>query len=580
VKTAAQRGALAALLLAGFFAALAARSSHGATPSHAARPNHSTVCGSPAAEVHVSTFKLTGSSTATATFTLDSSCSATDITLASYKAPSPEFGLPQALYKTATVTATPGKSYTLTVDVPSCYYQVDLVTGSAIDDLTATNLYGARKIAFLNGGTTSCSGTPQPPPPCPSDTAAVVGAGLHIVDGKAVATFSIAAGCTGVQVSLATYRAPAATFSLPQTLYASATGKFDAGGPYTLTAPIPPCFWQVDLVIGPVLPVIDSSHLYGSRKVAWLNGGKPCTQPPPTTSTGTTTPPTTTTRPPTTTTVTTTPPPTTTTPPPTTTTTTTLPPTTTTTPPATTTTTAQPSAPITDVAITKTPNHRDFQVGDVIVYTLVVKNNGPDPAENVMLAENLPPQISLISVTPSTGTCSAGAAITCSFGTLAVNATVTITLEARAIATGTAVNTATVTTSTPETTTANNRATATVIIHAAFTPPKVKGTPSACASLRVESTRLRVGHATTVVVSVRDTKGRPIAGLRIVARGAGVAASARTTSTGVARIRVKPKVPGVVQFAATGTTSACEQHARVIRVTPQIFLPPKPHYTG
>jgi hypothetical protein len=54
-------------------------------------------------------------------------------------------------------------------------------------------------------------------------------------------TFSIAGGCTGVQVSIASYNSPTAEFdpSQTQTLFKSATGTFSAGGPYSLTATVP-----------------------------------------------------------------------------------------------------------------------------------------------------------------------------------------------------------------------------------------------------------------------------------------------------------------------------------------------------
>lgn len=515
----------------------------GATAAHQGRSVRAAVCAAPAAEVHVAGLAVdAGQAVATATFTLAADCAATDITLASYEAPSASFGVPQTLFKSATVTAKPGSTNTLRVAVPSCFYQVDLVTGSALQNVSATNLYGARKIAFLNGGTKSCSAATPPPPPatCPTSGARVIDGGLKIANGLATGTFSIAAGCSGVQVSLATYRTPSASFSLPQTLYQGATGTYGAGGPYTLTAPVPPCFYQVDLVTGPVLPVVDADHLYGARKIAFLNGGSPCAPPPP-------------------------PPPTTSTAP--------AP----TPPPPSSTTTPTTTSPITDVSITKTPNRHDFAVGDVIVYTLVVKNAGPSVATDVTVVEDLPTQISFISATPSVGSCTAGTVVTCSLGTLAVGASSTITLEARAIATGTAVNTATVTTSTPETTTTNNRATATVTIHASFTPPKVTTKSAVCASLTVVHSRLRASRPTVVVVRVRDAHGHPLAGARVVAHGAGVLVSARSSHAGVVRLHLRPRVPGVVELSVSGGVKAC---TGVLRVTPQVFLPPKPTFTG
>ena len=48
---------------------------------------------------------------------------------------------------------------------------------------------------------------------CPSGTGAVSDTDLKVVDGLATGTFSIAAGCSGVQVSLASYETSSASFS-------------------------------------------------------------------------------------------------------------------------------------------------------------------------------------------------------------------------------------------------------------------------------------------------------------------------------------------------------------------------------
>src|SRR5258708_30599868 len=83
----------------------------------------------------------------------------------------------------------------------------------------------------------------------------------------ATGTFSLAEGCKNIRISLASYEAPSATFGLPQTLFDSSTGLFNAGGPFTLTAKVPPCYYQVDLVVGDVIEHLTPDHLYGDRKL-------------------------------------------------------------------------------------------------------------------------------------------------------------------------------------------------------------------------------------------------------------------------------------------------------------------------
>jgi len=88
-------------------------------------------------------------------------------------------------------------------------------------------------------------------------------------------TFTVSAGCHR-QVSLASYQAPAPN-GLPfgsQSLFDSKTGFFDAGT-YSFTVATPACYYQVDLVVGPVITTLDNpvGNLYGGRKLDYANGG-------------------------------------------------------------------------------------------------------------------------------------------------------------------------------------------------------------------------------------------------------------------------------------------------------------------
>lgn len=120
---------------------------------------------------------------------------------------------------------------------------------------------------------------PKVVPACPAGKAAVLNPSITIEGLMARGTFSIAPGCSGIEVSLATYTAPSVAIAYPQFLFDSdhppttPPQKFNAGGPYTLTARIPPCFWQVDLVLGQVIETLTTDHLYGSRTRAYRNGG-------------------------------------------------------------------------------------------------------------------------------------------------------------------------------------------------------------------------------------------------------------------------------------------------------------------
>ena len=140
-------------------------------------------------------------------------------------------------------------------------------------------------LAFVDGArgadAPACPRQPQP---------SVAGCSLHVSGNqargtlKATATFTIAPGFEDVRVTLASYEKPGPRFAVtyPQQLSASATGVFDAGGPYTLELLLPQqCgFFQVDLVVGnAIAPTIASrSHGYRAqgRLLAAATGGNVC----------------------------------------------------------------------------------------------------------------------------------------------------------------------------------------------------------------------------------------------------------------------------------------------------------------
>jgi hypothetical protein len=159
-------------------------------------------------------------------------------------------------------------------------------------------------------------GCAPPPPTCPSS--GMVKSGPIAVSGAtASVTFTVAAGCQNIQLSLVSYKAPSATFDEQtadqQQLFDSKTQTFSAGQ-YTLSVAMPGCYFQVDFVYGTPITKLGpagTNNFYGKqgRLIAAANGGTtscspPATPPPPTTPPPTTPPPATpppTTPPPTTT---------------------------------------------------------------------------------------------------------------------------------------------------------------------------------------------------------------------------------------------------------------------------------------
>ena len=217
-----------------------------------------------------------------------------------------------------------------------------------------------------------------------------------------------------------------------------------------------------------------------------------------------------------------------------------------------------------DLAITKTDAPDPVTVGDNITYTVTVVNNGPSNATGVVVTDPLPlDRVSFLSVATSQGSCSGIQPLVCTLGNLAVGASATITIVVKANVTGTVTNPARVRGNEPETNLANNEAVTTTLVVAPLRPP------AACASLTLSKRTATIGVRAVVRATVRDTEGRPMAGVQVTARGAGVRTSARTNGAGIARLAVRPRSRGVITVRAAGSTRCA---ARIS--VPAKFVPP------
>ncbi len=115
-------------------------------------------------------------------------------------------------------------------------------------------------------------------------------------------------------------------------------------------------------------------------------------------------------------------------------------------------------AALADVTVTKTAP-ANVDAGSDFDYSITVTNNGPSAAADVTLSDPLPSEVTFVSVSPGTPTCTeAAGTVDCDFGSLASGASqvVTVTVTAEDDAAGPFDNTATVATSTPESDTTNN----------------------------------------------------------------------------------------------------------------------------
>jgi hypothetical protein len=197
---------------------------------------------------------------------------------------------------------------------------------------------------------------------------------------------------------------------------------------------------------------------------------------------------------------------------------------------------------------------------------MTVTNAGPSPATGVNVADPVPAGTTFVSVVSSVGTCTNGAVVNCSLGNMAVGATATITMVTTSTATGTIPNTATVVGNEAETNTANNSATASVVVNGPFVPPVKYCTAVGVAPKKT----LFVGRKTTLTLKVTQN-GKAVKGIRIKIKGAKLAiTTAPSNAKGIVKVTFKPTRAGIVTIAPVSSTSCANPRIGVTGV----FTPP------
>jgi hypothetical protein len=73
-----------------------------------------------------------------------------------------------------------------------------------------------------------------------------------------------------------------------------------------------------------------------------------------------------------------------------------------------------------------------------------------------------------------------------------------------------------------------------------------------------------VGKRSVVTVTVRN-RGRLVRNARVLVRGAGISASARTNARGQARLVVMPKRAGLLQLRVSGQASCAAKRVGVVK---------------
>jgi uncharacterized repeat protein (TIGR01451 family) len=203
-------------------------------------------------------------------------------------------------------------------------------------------------------------------------------------------------------------------------------------------------------------------------------------------------------------------------------------------------TTPKPPKPrLLDLEVVKTAKPTVVRVGGRITWTMTVTNRSTVEAADVNGVKVDDPRsfrAKRISLKTSQGTCRP---YRCDLGRLAPGASATVVAVTEATQVGPIVNIVRVGSEEQESNYRNNVAAAIV---------QVVEPGNRCSTLVAEPRALQSGRSSVVRLTARSTLGRPVAGVRVLARGPGVDRRAVTDRQGVARLAVSPGQLGLVHF--------------------------------
>jgi uncharacterized repeat protein (TIGR01451 family) len=161
--------------------------------------------------------------------------------------------------------------------------------------------------------------------------------------------------------------------------------------------------------------------------------------------------------------------------------------------------------PQSDLAVTAIAQPDSVKVGSLVTYTLTITNHGPSDAMGVVLSATLPMGTIMMPVTAEQGICTMEIATNCPIGTIAENARVTVTMQARATAAGMLISRARVTADEPDPDQSNNNANVSVVV----TPNYTVYLPLSMRNENVEIGRARIsrtGGSSRLVVIKDETE--------------------------------------------------------------------------
>lgn len=195
-----------------------------------------------------------------------------------------------------------------------------------------------------------------------------------------------------------------------------------------------------------------------------------------------------------------------------------------------------PSGPEADLSIDKVPSVDRVAVGGQLFYTLLIRNDGPSDAQNVVVTDTAGAGLTLLSAEGSQGaSCSVSSGrVTCRLGTLAAGGSAQVLVSARADQAGELTNTATVDSTTDDPDPRDNRDESRVPSDSVPLPQ-----PADLEIVKTSNRRAVVGSSTITYT------------LRIRNNGPGAATGVQVLDTPSLPVRVRSVSPSVGRCTTT-----------------------------
>lgn len=189
-----------------------------------------------------------------------------------------------------------------------------------------------------------------------------------------------------------------------------------------------------------------------------------------------------------------------------------------------------------EVSVAMTDGPDPVVLGDDVTYTILIKNNGPATASQVMVTDTLPPGMAFVSSNPAAPTCSvSGSVVTCSLASLSAGSSAGVTIVASPSSAGSYVNEVHVTSMETDPDSGNNAAVVTTAAYPSLSIGDVsvtEGNSGTVSALFVVS--LSAASAQTVAVDYATEDGSAMAGSDYAAASGTLSFAPGTTTATIA----------------------------------------------